>query len=131
MNEFMSPLSNARTDQYGGSLSNRIRLPLEITTAVRAIWEKPLFFRVSATEWAEHDLGPEKDEKSGEYKWWGIEQTNLLAEELKKAGVDLLDVSSGGNYSKQKITVGPSYQVRFSLSSSSSLAHKSVIGALC
>lgn len=113
MNEFMSPVSNHRTDQYGGSLANRMRLPLEITQAVRAVWDKPLFFRISATEWAEHELGPEKDESSGEYKWWGIEQTNILAGELKNAGVDLLDVSSGGNYSKQKITVGPAYQAPF------------------
>ncbi|KAG8817933.1 hypothetical protein FRC18_000304 [Serendipita sp. 400] len=111
MNSFMSPISNHRTDQYGGSFENRTRLPLEIVQAVRAVWEGPLFFRVSASEWAEAELGPEKDDQ-GQWKWWGIEQTILLAGLLKKAGIDLLDVSSGGNYSKQRITLGPGYQVR-------------------
>ncbi|PVG02003.1 FMN-linked oxidoreductase [Serendipita vermifera] len=110
-NSFMSPLSNNRTDQYGGSFENRIRLPLEVTESVRAVWEKPLFLRISATEWAQ-ELGPEKDE-NGEWKWWGPEQSVLFAERVLKAGVDLLDVSSGGNYAKQKITVGPGYQVPF------------------
>ncbi|KAG8803969.1 hypothetical protein FRC16_001686 [Serendipita sp. 398] len=113
MNSFMSPISNHRTDQYGGSFENRTRLPLEIVQAVRAVWEGPLFFRVSASEWAEAELGPEKDEQ-GQWKWWGIEQTILLAGLLKKAGIDLLDVSSGGNYSKQRITLGPGYQTHFS-----------------
>jgi 2,4-dienoyl-CoA reductase-like NADH-dependent reductase (Old Yellow Enzyme family) len=105
----MSPLSNDRTDQYGGSFENRIRLPIEVAESVRAIWSKPLLLRLSATEWAQ-ELGPEKDE-NGEWKWWGPEQSVLFSERVLKAGVDLLDVSSGGNYSKQKITVGPGYQV--------------------
>jgi 2,4-dienoyl-CoA reductase-like NADH-dependent reductase (Old Yellow Enzyme family) len=108
-NSFMSPLSNDRTDQYGGSFENRIRLPIEVAESVRAIWNKPLLLRLSATEWAQ-ELGPEKDE-NGEWKWWGPEQSVLFSERVLKAGVDLLDVSSGGNYSKQKITVGPGYQV--------------------
>jgi 2,4-dienoyl-CoA reductase-like NADH-dependent reductase (Old Yellow Enzyme family) len=110
MNSFMSPLSNVREDQYGGSFENRIRLPMEIIKAVRTEWSGPLFCRISASEWAD-ELGPEKDEQ-GNWKWWGLEQSTQLAGLLKEAGVDLLDVSSGGNYSKQKITVGPGYQVR-------------------
>jgi 2,4-dienoyl-CoA reductase-like NADH-dependent reductase (Old Yellow Enzyme family) len=102
-------LSNNRTDQYGGSFENRARLALEIVELARAHWKGPLFFRVSASEWAEA-LGPEKDE-NGEWKWWGIQQSILLAGLLKQHGVDLLDVSSGGNYSKQHIHVGPGYQV--------------------
>jgi 2,4-dienoyl-CoA reductase-like NADH-dependent reductase (Old Yellow Enzyme family) len=103
-------LSNNRTDQYGGSFENRARLALEIVELTRAHWKGPLFFRVSASEWAE-DVGPEKDE-NGEWKWWGIQQSILLAGLLKQRDVDLLDVSSGGNYSKQHIHVGPGYQVR-------------------
>jgi len=111
INSFLSPLSNNRTDQYGGSFENRARLALEIVELTRAHWKGPLFFRVSASEWAE-DVGPEKDE-NGEWKWWGIQQSILLAGLLKQRDVDLLDVSSGGNYSKQHIHVGPGYQVPF------------------
>jgi len=111
IHSFYSPLSNNRTDDYGGSFDNRIRLALQIARRVRKEWgeDKPLFVRVSASDWAE---GPEKDEH-GEWKQWGIEQTNLLAGELQKVGVDLIDVSSGGNWAKQEITVGPGYQVPF------------------
>ncbi|QRV77882.1 NADH:flavin oxidoreductase/NADH oxidase [Ceratobasidium sp. AG-Ba] len=112
IHSFYSPLSNNRTDEYGGSLENRLRLPLRIARTVREAWgpSKPLFFRVSATDWAE---GPEKDEKTGEWRSWGIEQTVILAKELKKIGVDLIDTSSGGNWVKQKIPIGPGYQVPF------------------
>jgi 2,4-dienoyl-CoA reductase-like NADH-dependent reductase (Old Yellow Enzyme family) len=109
INSFLSPLSNNRTDQYGGSFENRARLAIEIVELARVHWKGPLFFRVSASEWAE-ELGPEKDE-NGEWKWWGIEQSILLAELLKQHGIDLLDISSGGNYSKQHIHIGPGYQV--------------------
>ncbi|KAG9106199.1 hypothetical protein FRC07_008928, partial [Ceratobasidium sp. 392] len=100
-----------RTDEYGGSLENRLRLPLQVTSAVRAAWgtSKPLFFRLSATDWAEWS---ERDKK-GEWATWGIEQTVELAKKLKEAGVDLTDTSSGGNWVEQKIPVGPSYQVPF------------------
>ncbi|KAG8898459.1 hypothetical protein FRB99_007426 [Tulasnella sp. 403] len=108
---FLSPLSNTRTDKYGGSLENRARFPLELATAARKTWgeEKPLFVRVSATEWAE------QGEKDAEGNWisWGIEQTRWLAKELKKVGVDLIDASSGGNWDKQKIDLRPGYQVPF------------------
>ena len=104
--EFLSPLSNVRTDQYGGSLENRMRWPLRVAQKLRAAWDKPFFYRISATEWAE---GPEKD-ASGEWKQWGIEQSKIFVGELKKLGVDLIDCSTGGNWIKQKIPVGPGYQ---------------------
>ncbi|KAI0756837.1 FMN-linked oxidoreductase [Daedaleopsis nitida] len=108
LHEFVSPLSNVRTDQYGGSFENRIRWPLRVAQKVRAAWDKPLFYRISATDWAE---GPEQD--AGEWKQWGIEQSKIFVGELQKIGVDLIDCSSGGNWVKQKITVGPGYQVSF------------------
>ncbi|KAL1405417.1 hypothetical protein Q8F55_009048 [Vanrija albida] len=111
MHEFLSPISNQRTDQYGGSFENRIRLALEITKAVRAAWDGPLLFRVSATDWLDEVLGEEK--QGGEWKWWGKEQTALLAKELHALGVDLLDVSTGGNDLRGKIKVGPDYQVPY------------------
>ncbi|KAH9858024.1 FMN-linked oxidoreductase [Lenzites betulinus] len=108
--EFLSPLSNDRTDQYGGSLENRMRASLQIAQGIRAVWDKPLFVRVSATDWAE---GPEKDPSTGEWKQWGIEQSKIYVGELKKLGVDLIDCSSGGNWVKQKIPVEHGYQVPF------------------
>ncbi|KZO90306.1 FMN-linked oxidoreductase [Calocera viscosa TUFC12733] len=113
ISSFVSPLSNRRTDEYGGPLENRIRLPLEVAKKVREVWgeEKPIFWRLSAVDWAE---GPEKDPATGEWKQWGIEQSTILSAELQKvAGIDLIDVSSGGNWSSQKITIGPGYQVPF------------------
>ncbi len=99
---FLSPLSNKRTDAYGGSLENRMRLPLEIAAAVRIAWPDhlPLFVRVSATDWA--DGG------------WDLPQTVELAKRLKAAGVDLIDCSSGGAIPRAKIPAGPGYQVPFS-----------------
>ncbi|KAK4683984.1 hypothetical protein P7C73_g6224, partial [Tremellales sp. Uapishka_1] len=111
---FVSPLSNHRTDNYGGSLENRLRLPLEIVQSIRAVWDKPLFYRVSASDWLD-GIGPEKafpGEKE-EYKWWGIEQTTILTQKLADLGVDLIDVSSGGNDLKGDIKLGPGYQVGF------------------
>lgn len=106
----MSPLSNARTDQYGGSYENRTRFVKEVAQAMRSVMpeDMPLFCRLSASDWVPEV--PEKDE-DGVYRQWGSEQTTRLAKELSELGVDLIDVSSGGNYSKQKIPVGPSYQV--------------------
>jgi 2,4-dienoyl-CoA reductase-like NADH-dependent reductase (Old Yellow Enzyme family) len=80
LHSFVSPLSNHRTDRYGGSLENRIRLALEITKAVREVWDKPLFYRLSATDWAE---GDEKDAETGEWRYWGLEQSIVLVGELK------------------------------------------------
>jgi len=105
---FLSPLSNNRTDEYGGqSLENRMRWPLRLIKKVREAWpDKPLFVRISGTEWA----GDERD-KQGNWISWGIEQSKILVAEMQKIGVDLIDVSSGGNYHKQEIPVGPGYQV--------------------
>ncbi|KAG8731892.1 hypothetical protein FRC10_001369 [Ceratobasidium sp. 414] len=111
LHSFYSPISNKRTDEYGGSLENRLRLSLQVASAVRAAWgtSKPLFFRLSATDWAEW---PERDEK-GEWTTWGIEQTIELVKKLKEIGVDFVDTSTGGNWAQQKIPVGPLYQVPF------------------
>jgi len=101
INEFMSPMSNKRVDKYGGSFENRIRLLLEITTAVKEVWpdDLPLFVRISAVEWV--DGG------------WSIDDSVKLGHILKEAGIDLLDCSSGGNSAHQKITIKPGYQVEF------------------
>jgi 2,4-dienoyl-CoA reductase-like NADH-dependent reductase (Old Yellow Enzyme family) len=101
LHEFLSPLSNLREDEYGGSLENRMRFPLEVVEAVRAAWpdDKPLLFRVSATDWVEGG--------------WDVESTVVLARELKTRGVDLVDVSSAGLHHEQQIAVGPGYQVPF------------------
>jgi 2,4-dienoyl-CoA reductase-like NADH-dependent reductase (Old Yellow Enzyme family) len=101
IHEFLSPLSNSRTDEYGGSFENRIRFALEVTKAVREAWpeKSPLFFRVSATDWV--DGG------------WDLEQSIELSKRLKALGVDLIDASSGGGVPQAKIPVGPGYQVRF------------------
>ncbi len=103
LHEFLSPYSNKRTDAYGGSFANRVRFALEVVDAVRAAWpaELPLFFRVSATDW----LGD--DPATG----WTLDDTVRLAKELAAHGVDLLDVSSGGNVPTASIPVGPGYQV--------------------
>ncbi|KAF7979421.1 hypothetical protein HWV62_42550 [Athelia sp. TMB] len=109
IHNFLSPLSNTRTDIYGGqSLDNRLRFPLRLAERARAAWDKPLFFRLSATDWAE---GPEQS--SGEWKQWGVQQSIILARKLQALGIELLDVSSGGNWSAQKISLGPGYQVPF------------------
>jgi 2,4-dienoyl-CoA reductase-like NADH-dependent reductase (Old Yellow Enzyme family) len=100
LHQFLSPVSNHRTDRYGGSLENRVRLLLEVVAEVRAVWPEglPVWVRVSGTDWLE----------SG---GWDIEQTVELARLLKARGVDLVDVSSGGNVVGAKIPVGPGYQV--------------------
>jgi 2,4-dienoyl-CoA reductase-like NADH-dependent reductase (Old Yellow Enzyme family) len=102
MHEFLSPLVNSRTDHYGGSFDNRIRLCLEVVDAVRQVWPErlPLFVRISATDW-----------KAG---GWDLEQAVELARRLRSHGVDLVDCSSGGAVHDQQIAVGPGYQVPFS-----------------
>lgn len=101
VHQFLSPLSNHRTDEYGGSFDNRIRLLLEIIDSVRTAWpdELPLLVRISATDWV--DGG------------WNIDEAVQLAQLLKERGVDLLDVSSGGLSEHQHISVGPAYQLPF------------------
>lgn len=101
LNEFLSPLSNIRTDEYGGSFENRIRLLLEIVIATRKVLteDNPLFVRISATDWV--DGG------------WTDNDSVKLSIILKDKGVDVIDCSSGGNISTQNITVSPLYQVPF------------------
>ncbi|MEV6315298.1 NADH:flavin oxidoreductase/NADH oxidase [Streptomyces sp. NPDC051776] len=106
--EFLSPYSNHRTDAYGGSYENRTRFALEVVDAVRAVWpdELPVFFRISATDWLTEDAD---DDRTG----WTAEDTVRFAEDLRAHGVDLLDVSSGGNAPRVRIPTGPGYQVPF------------------
>ncbi|WP_312571140.1 NADH:flavin oxidoreductase/NADH oxidase [Stutzerimonas balearica] len=101
LHQFLSPLSNQRQDEYGGSFDNRIRLLLEVTEAVRATWpdELPLFVRLSATDWVADG--------------WNPDETVELARRLKALGVDLIDVSSGGTAANAEIPVGPGYQTQF------------------
>jgi 2,4-dienoyl-CoA reductase-like NADH-dependent reductase (Old Yellow Enzyme family) len=101
LHQFLSPISNRRTDQYGGSLQNRMRYPLEVFDAIRAAFphQKPVGIKVSATDWVEGG--------------WDLAQTVEFARELKKRGVDWIDASSGGVSPKQKIPLGPGYQVPF------------------
>jgi 2,4-dienoyl-CoA reductase-like NADH-dependent reductase (Old Yellow Enzyme family) len=101
LHQFLSPIANRRSDRYGGTLENRMRFPLEVFDAVRAVVPDgtPVGVRVSATDWVEGG--------------WDIEQTIAFAQELKKRGVDWIDVSSGGVSPLQKIALGPGYQVPF------------------
>jgi 2,4-dienoyl-CoA reductase-like NADH-dependent reductase (Old Yellow Enzyme family) len=101
LHQFLSPISNKRTDQYGGSLENRMRYPLEVFDAVRAVFpsEKPVGVKVSATDWVEGG--------------WDLPQTIEFVRELKKRGVDWIDASSGGVSPLQKIPLSPGYQVPF------------------
>lgn len=100
-NEFLSPLSNHRTDQYGGSRENRMRFPLEVIEAVRGVWPQrlPLFLRISATDWVEGG--------------WTADDSVVLAREAQRRGVNLIDCSSGGNAAHAQIPVRPGYQVEF------------------
>jgi 2,4-dienoyl-CoA reductase-like NADH-dependent reductase (Old Yellow Enzyme family) len=101
LHQFLSPLSNQRTDEYGGSLENRMRFVKEIFSAVRAVWpaDKPIGIRVSGTDWV--DGG------------WTPDETVILARELMTLGLDYMDVSSGGLDARQKIPLSPGYQVPF------------------
>jgi 2,4-dienoyl-CoA reductase-like NADH-dependent reductase (Old Yellow Enzyme family) len=101
IHEFLSPISNQRTDAYGGSFENRTRILREMVAAVRDSWPEraPLFVRISATDWV--DGG------------WDIQQSVELARQLKELGADLIDCSSGGNVAHAQIPVGPGYQTQF------------------
>lgn len=101
LHQFLSPLSNQREDDYGGSFDNRIRLLLQVCEAVRAVWPQalPLFVRLSATDWVEDG--------------WNADETVELARRLKALGVDLIDVSSGGTAAQAEIPLGPGYQTPF------------------
>lgn len=108
INEFLSPFSNRRTDEYGGSYENRTRFALEVVDAVRGVWpeELPVLFRISATDWLTED---ESDDREG----WTADDTVRFARDLKEHGIDLLDTSTGGNAPDAKIITGPGYQVPF------------------
>jgi 2,4-dienoyl-CoA reductase-like NADH-dependent reductase (Old Yellow Enzyme family) len=101
LHQFLSPLSNARTDEYGGGYENRVRIVKQVVSALREVWPQrlPLFVRVSATDWKEGG--------------WDLAQTIVLAQQLKPLGVDLIDVSSGGAAPGVKIPLGPGYQTGF------------------
>ncbi len=101
LHQFLSPLSNQRTDAYGGSFENRIRLLLEVVAATREVWpaELPLLVRLSATDWTAGG--------------WSADESVQLAALLKTRGVDLIDCSTGGNVPRATIPVGPGYQVQF------------------
>jgi 2,4-dienoyl-CoA reductase-like NADH-dependent reductase (Old Yellow Enzyme family) len=101
IHQFLSPLCNHRTDEYGGSFENRIRLLMEIAEAIRSVWPErlPLFVRLSATDYVEGG--------------WSVEETVKLSAILKIHGVDLIDCSSGGMVPYAKVPFGPGYQVAF------------------
>jgi 2,4-dienoyl-CoA reductase-like NADH-dependent reductase (Old Yellow Enzyme family) len=101
LNEFLSPLSNKRTDNYGGNIDNRIRLLKEVIAGIKEIWpeELPIFVRISSTDWIEGG--------------WTIDDSIYLVNQLKSLGIDLIDCSSGGNIHGAKIPVGPMYQIPF------------------
>ena len=101
LHQFLSPLSNARTDEYGGAFENRVHIVKQVVRAVREVWPErlPLFVRVSATDWREGG--------------WDLAQTIDLARQLKPLGVDLMDVSSGGAVPGVTIPLGPGYQTGF------------------
>lgn len=101
LHQFLSPISNKRTDEYGGSFENRVRLMLEVIAAIKEIWpaENPLFVRISATDWTEGG--------------WNADDSVALTNILKGKGVDLIDCSSGGNVANAKIPLKPGYQVEF------------------
>jgi 2,4-dienoyl-CoA reductase-like NADH-dependent reductase (Old Yellow Enzyme family) len=103
LNQFLSPLSNHRTDRYGGDREGRMRYPLEVVGAVRAAWpaDRPLLVRVSATDWAGPGVG------------WDGDDTVVFAAALAALGVDLVDTTTGGILAHPTIPVGPGYQVPF------------------
>lgn len=108
LHSFLSPVSNQRTDAYGGSFENRTRLTLELVDIVRAEIPKdmPLLLRISATDWLEHNPDFKGDS-------WKLSDSVKLAPLLAEHGVDLLDISSAGAHPQQKITPGPGYQAPF------------------
>ncbi|KAL8780061.1 MAG: hypothetical protein Q9213_006651 [Squamulea squamosa] len=123
LHSFLSPASNKRTDEYGGSFENRIRLTLEILELTRQNVPKdmPVFLRISATDWLEHEQGMDS---------WKVEDTVRLAEILATKGVDLLDVSSGGLHPKQQVKTGPGYQAPFAQKVKEKVGDKMLVGTV-
>lgn len=117
LHQFLSPLANHRADAYGGSFPNRTRLVLEVVDAVRAAWPAhlPLLVRISATDWADAETVAPGDEPwpQGKIASWTIDESVQLARMLREHGVDLVDVSSGGQIPNARIPIGPGYQVEF------------------
>ncbi|EKG20918.1 NADH:flavin oxidoreductase/NADH oxidase [Macrophomina phaseolina MS6] len=126
LHQFLSPVSNHRADEYGGSFENRTRLTLEVVDAVRAAIpaDMPLFVRVSATDWLEEvpEFGPERS--------WTVPDTVRLAELLAEHGVDVLDVSSAGSHPKQKIKGGPAHQAPFAKAVKERLGDKLLVATV-
>ncbi|KAH9208485.1 hypothetical protein DL95DRAFT_395224 [Leptodontidium sp. 2 PMI_412] len=125
LHSFLSPASNQRTDQYGGSFENRVRLTLEIVELTRREMpdSMPLFLRLSASDWL--DVNPEYKGES-----WSLEDSVRLAPLLAERGVDVLDVSSAGNHLLQKITPGPGYQVPFAKAIKNAVGGKMLVGTV-
>ncbi|KAL8647375.1 MAG: hypothetical protein Q9210_005599 [Variospora velana] len=123
LHSFLSPASNKRTDEYGGSFENRIRLTLEVVELTRQTVpeDMPIFLRISATDWLENEEGIDS---------WKAEDTVRLAEILATKGVDLLDVSTGGLHPNQKIKRGPSYQAPFAQKVKEKVGDKMMVGTV-
>ena len=124
LHSFLSPASNHRTDEYGGSFENRTRLTREIVELTRKTIPKdmPLLLRISATDWL--------DEEPSIKESWKVEDTVRLAEILVDLGVDLLDVSSGGLHPNQKVKTGPGYQAPFAKAVKEKLGDKLAVGTV-
>lgn len=124
LHSFLSPVSNQRTDKYGGSFENRTRLTLELVEETRAVIPKdmPLFLRISATDWLE--------EQNDIPESWTADDTVKLAPLLAERGVDLLDVSSGGNHPKQHPHAKPAYQAPFAIKVKKAVGSKMAVGSV-
>jgi 2,4-dienoyl-CoA reductase-like NADH-dependent reductase (Old Yellow Enzyme family) len=127
LHEFISGVSNHRTDEYGGSFENRTRLTLEVVDLVRKTIPKdmPLFLRISATDWLEESDKPELRGAS-----WKVEDTVRLAPMLAAHGVDVLDVSSGANHPEQHIRLGPAYQAQFAKAVKKAVGDKLIVATV-
>ncbi|CAG1963974.1 unnamed protein product [Fusarium graminearum] len=125
VSSFLSPATNKRTDKYGGSFENRVRLALEIVEAARAVMpeDMPLFTRISGTDWLENN--PEYEGET-----WTLEQSIKLAHQFADRGVDVLDVSSGGIHKMQKVAAGPGYQAPFAKAIKKSVGDKMLISTV-
>ncbi|KAI8240221.1 NADPH dehydrogenase [Colletotrichum sp. SAR 10_99] len=125
ISSFLSPASNKRTDQYGGSFENRTRLAIELVDAVREVIpeDMPLFVRISATDWL--DTNPEWDGPS-----WTVDESVKLAQILADHGVDVLDVSTGGNHSQQKIVASAGFQAPMAKEIKAAVGDKMLVSAV-